>query len=141
MSTPTRKASATEALSLPEPCPLVEFVTLVSGKWAIPLLYRLIINDGPIRFRELQRAARPITQKELTKQLRLLETRGLVHRTVYPEMPPHVEYEATPVARQLLGSLESIAAWMRTHGRSLHSEKPAAPRRTTGHPPPEKSKA
>ncbi|MFY0581548.1 winged helix-turn-helix transcriptional regulator [Cystobacter fuscus] len=105
-----------------------------------PLLYRLIINDGPIRFRELQRAARPITQKELTKQLRLLETRGLVHRTVYPEMPPHVEYEATHVARQLLGSLESIAAWMRTHGRSLHSKKPAAPRLTTGHPPAEKSK-
>lgn len=126
MNTPASKASAPAATSLPEPCPLFEFVSLFSGKWAIPLLYRLIINGGPVRFRELQRAARPITQKELTKQLRLLETRGLVHRTVYPEMPPHVEYEATPEARQLLGALESIAAWMRTHGRSLRTENPAA---------------
>ncbi|OJH33726.1 winged helix-turn-helix transcriptional regulator [Cystobacter ferrugineus] len=140
MNTLERKAPVTETTSLPEPCPLVEFVTLVSGKWAIPLLYRLIISGGPVRFRELQRAARPITQKELTKQLRLLETRGLVHRTAYPEMPPRVEYEATPVARQLLGSLESIAAWMRTHGRSLRSEKPTAPGRTAGHAPLEKSK-
>ncbi|WNG36682.1 helix-turn-helix transcriptional regulator [Archangium violaceum] len=130
MNTPAPKASVTEANPLPEPCPLVEFVTLVSGKWAIPLLYRLIINGGPVRFRELQRAARPITQKELTKQLRLLETRGLVLRTVYPEMPPRVEYEATHVARQLLGALESIAAWMRTHGRSLRSETSAAPGQT-----------
>ncbi|MGY2201257.1 winged helix-turn-helix transcriptional regulator [Pseudomonas gingeri] len=95
------------------------FVNLVAGKWAIPILYRLIVTDGPIRFGELQRAARPITQKELTKQLRLLETPGLVRRTVFLEVPPRVEYEATPVARELIGALEALEQWMRVHGSKL----------------------
>ncbi|BBP79596.1 transcriptional regulator [Pseudomonas gingeri NCPPB 3146 = LMG 5327] len=102
-----------------EDCPLSAFVNLVAGKWAIPILYRLIVTDGPIRFGELQRAARPITQKELTKQLRLLETPGLVRRTVFPEVPPRVEYEATPVARELIGALEALEQWMRVHGSKL----------------------
>ncbi|MBB5415220.1 winged helix-turn-helix transcriptional regulator [Paraburkholderia atlantica] len=102
-----------------EGCPLSAFVNVVSGKWAIPILYRLIVTDGPIRFRELQRAARPITQKELTKQLRLLEARGLVIRTVYAEVPPRVEYAVTPVARKLIFSLEGIADWMRRYGPQL----------------------
>lgn len=102
-----------------EACPLSAFVNIVAGKWAIPILYRLIVTDGPIRFRELQRAAHPITQKELTKQLRLLEARGLAIRTVYAEVPPRVEYEATPVARELIGALEGLADWVRTHRDNL----------------------
>ncbi len=54
---------------------MVDFVNLVSGKWAIPILYRLIMIDGPVRFSELQRAVAPIAQ-ELTRQLRLFEQRG-----------------------------------------------------------------
>jgi DNA-binding HxlR family transcriptional regulator len=109
-----------------EDCPLSTFVSVVSGKWALPILYRLIVTDGPIRFRQLQRMARPITQKELTKQLRLLEARGLVVRTVFPEVPPRVEYEATPVARKLLTALEALAAWMTAHGPELTPEREAA---------------
>lgn len=100
-------------------CPLSAFVNVVAGKWAIPILYRLIVTDGPLRFRELQRRAHPVTQKELTKHLRMLEARGLVTRTVYPAVPPHVEYEATPVARELVQALEGIADWMRRHGPDL----------------------
>lgn len=103
-------------------CPLSAFVTTISGKWAIPILYRLITSDGPVRFRDLQRRATPITQKELTKQLRLLEARGLVVRTVYPVTPLHVEYEATPIAKELIGSLEGIAQWMRRHWGALNSD-------------------
>lgn len=102
-----------------EDCPLSAFVKLVSGKWALPILYRLIVTDGPIRFGELQRAAKPITKKELTKQLRLLEAPGLVRRTVFPQVPPHVEYEATAVARELIGALEALEQWMQAHGRNL----------------------
>jgi DNA-binding HxlR family transcriptional regulator len=104
-----------------EGCPLTAFVNIVSGKWAIPVLYRLIVTDGPIRFRELQRLANPITQKELTKQLRLLEARGLVRRTMFPEVPMRVEYEATPIAKKLIVSLEALADWVREHGPSLVS--------------------
>lgn len=98
-----------------ERCPMVEFVNLVSGKWAIPIMYRLIVTDGPIRFGELQRAVAPITQKELTKQLRQFEQRGLVERTVYAEMPPRVEYRVTPLGQSLRPPLDAIADWMRSN--------------------------
>lgn len=111
----------TELSEEAEACPLSAFVNTVSGKWAIPILYRLISTDGPIRFRELQRKAAPITQKELTKQLRLLEARSLVIRRVFPVVPLHVEYEATPIARELIDSLDGIARWMRRNGSALEA--------------------
>ncbi|MBU5411245.1 winged helix-turn-helix transcriptional regulator [Serratia ureilytica] len=102
-----------------EPCPMVDFVNLVSGKWAIPILYRLIIIDGPVRFSELQRAVAPIAQKELTRQLRLFEQRGLVTRQVYPEVPPRVEYQVTVLGKSLRPTLDSLAEWMRRHAPQL----------------------
>lgn len=102
-----------------EPCPMVDFVNLVSGKWAIPILYRLIIIDGPVRFSELQRAVAPIAQKELTRQLRLFEQRGLVTRQVYPEVPPRVEYQVTALGKSLRPTLDSLAEWMCRHAPQL----------------------
>lgn len=102
-------------------CPMVDFVNLISGKWAIPVLYRLIVENRPVRFGTLQRAARPITQKELTRHLRLFERQSLVKRTVYPEMPPRVEYEITELGRTLKPTLDSLAVWMTTHGPAIRS--------------------
>lgn len=102
-----------------QPCPMTRFVSLVSGKWAIPILYRLIVLNTPVRFGELLRAAAPITQKELTKQLRLFEQRGLVSRTVYPEIPPRVEYQITPLGLTMHGALSPLAEWMLTNGDKL----------------------
>jgi DNA-binding HxlR family transcriptional regulator len=102
-----------------EPCPMVDFVNLVSGKWAIPILYRLIMIDGPVRFSELQRAVAPIAQKELTRQLRLFEQRGLVRRQVFPEVPPRVEYQVTTLGKSLRPTLDSLAEWMRRHAPQL----------------------
>ncbi|EMH4138253.1 winged helix-turn-helix transcriptional regulator [Serratia nevei] len=102
-----------------EPCPMVDFVNLVSGKWAIPILYRLIMIDGPVRFSELQRAVAPIAQKELTRQLRLFEQRGLVTRQVFPEVPPRVEYQVTTLGKSLRPTLDSLAEWMRRHAPQL----------------------
>jgi DNA-binding HxlR family transcriptional regulator len=107
-----------------ERCPMVDFVNLISGKWAIPVLYRLIIEDRPVRFGALQRAVKPVTQKELTRQLRLFERRGLVRRTVYPETPPRVEYEITDLGRTLKPTLDSLAAWMQTHGVRISPRTP-----------------
>jgi DNA-binding HxlR family transcriptional regulator len=98
---------------------MVEFVNLISGKWAIPVLYRLIVEDRPVRFGALQRAAEPVTQKELTRHLRLFEQQGLVTRTVYPEMPPRVEYEITDLGRTLKPTLDSLAVWMLTYGKTI----------------------
>jgi len=73
----------------------------------------------PVRFLESQRAVAPITQKELTRQLRLFEQRGLVRREVFMEMPLRVEYEITDLGRSLQGTLDSLSCWMRTHGKDL----------------------
>ena len=105
-----------------EPCPMVRFVNLISGKWAIPILYRLIVTNEPIRFSELQRAVAPITQKELTRQLRLFEQRGLVSRKVYAEVPPRVEYQITALGRSLRPTLDSLADWMRAQGEKLSAD-------------------
>ncbi|EMA4502040.1 helix-turn-helix transcriptional regulator [Enterobacter hormaechei] len=100
-------------------CPMTQFVNLISGKWAIPILYRLIVFNKPVRFGDLLRAAAPITQKELTKQLRLFEQRGLVTRTVYPEIPPRVEYQITELGLTLQDALSPLAAWMSEYGDQL----------------------
>lgn len=100
---------------------MIAFVNLISGKWAIPVLYRLIVEDRPIRFRQLQRAAAPITQKELTRHLRLFEQRGLVTRTIFAEVPPRVDYAITDLGRTLKPTLDSLADWMRAHGAALDS--------------------
>jgi DNA-binding HxlR family transcriptional regulator len=98
---------------------MVGFVNLVAGKWAIPILYRLILIDSPVRFSELQRAVTPIAQKELTRQLRQFEQRGLVTRQVFPEVPPRVEYQITPLGKTLRPTLDSLANWMRIHAPQL----------------------
>jgi DNA-binding HxlR family transcriptional regulator len=98
---------------------MVKFVNLIAGKWAIPILYRLIITNGPIRFGELKRAISPITQKELTKQLRLFEQKGLISRKLYPEVPPKVEYQITELGKTLKPALNSIDNWMKQHEQEL----------------------
>ena len=80
-------------------CPMTQFVNLISG--------------------DLRRATAPITQKELTTQLRLFEPRGLVSRTVYPEIPPRVEYQITGLGLTLQGALSPLAAWMSEYGDQL----------------------
>ena len=119
MDAPEEFTALGAALADGEGCPMVDFVNLVSGKWSIPILYRLMVTRRPIRFRELQRAVAPITQKELTKHLRLFEQRGLIRRFAYAEVPPRVEYEATELALTLRPTLDLLAEWMRSHGQDL----------------------
>jgi len=113
------KASVAQKNVGDDPCPMTEFVSLVSGKWAIPILYRLIVLNSPVRFSSLLRAMAPITQKELTRQLRLFEQRGLVARRVYAQVPPRVEYQITPLGRTLERALTPLAEWMRQYGSQL----------------------
>src|SRR5690606_32628252 len=102
-----------------QPCPMTRFIGLLSGKWAIPIIYRLIVLNTPVRFGDLLRAAAPITQKELTRQLRLFEQRGLVTRTVFAEIPPRVEYQITELGLTLQDALSPLAAWMSAYGDQL----------------------
>lgn len=92
-----------------EECPIVIAQNLISGKWKIIILWEL--REHKKRFSELQRAIPAVTQSMLTQQLRDLEKTGLVHREVYREVPPKVEYSLTSIARELLPVLGQLDAW------------------------------
>lgn len=94
-------------------CALTEVVDRVSGKWSIGIL--VAAADGPIRFTELERAVDGISRRMLTLTLRNLERDGLLIRTVYPTVPPKVEYELTEIARELHESLAGLTAWAERH--------------------------
>lgn len=90
-------------------CPTEVALEIVGGKWKLVILEHLI--DGVRRFGELQRAMSAITARMLTRQLRELEADGLVLRTVYPQVPPKVEYSLTDVGRSLEPLLAQLRAW------------------------------
>ncbi|MFR3708107.1 MAG: winged helix-turn-helix transcriptional regulator [Enterobacter hormaechei] len=98
-------------------CPMTQFVNLISGKWAIPILYRLIVFNTPVRF-GVCCVLLPHHQKELTKQLRLFEQRGLVTRTVARD-PPRVEYQITELGLTFR-TTSPLAAWMSEYGDQLN---------------------
>ncbi len=82
---------------------------VIQGRWKLLILRELV--DGIRRFSDLQRALEGVSQKVLTSQLRDLETDGVVHRTVYPEVPPRVEYALTDLGVALLPVLDGLHAW------------------------------
>ncbi|NRQ52879.1 helix-turn-helix domain-containing protein [Brevibacillus sp. HD1.4A] len=87
---------------------------IIQGKWKVMILYELYENS-PRRFGELHRYIRDISHKTLTNQLRELEEDGLVIRTVYPEVPPRVEYTLTAKGLSLIPLLEMICDWGIAH--------------------------
>lgn len=89
-------------------CPFVTAQKLLQGKWAILILHAL--NESTKRFNELERDIQ-ITHATLSSQLKYMEKEGLVHRTVYPEVPPRVEYSLTAMGRRFAPVLDSIQVW------------------------------
>lgn len=90
---------------------------LLSGKWKLEIMW--LLNQRIYRFGELRKAIPGITQHMLTTQLRELEADGLVSRTVYPEVPPRVEYEITEKARGLGPTMEALTKWWEKYGKTL----------------------
>ena len=90
-------------------CPYFTAQKVFSGKWSVLIMYNL--NDGALRYGELQRRIGGITQATLTKQLRLLEDYGLISRYVYSEIPPKVEYSLTDVGKDFNPVLEQFRIW------------------------------
>lgn len=85
-------------------------LALIGGKWKMLILWRLG-KDGTKRFNELKESIPGVTQKILTSQLRDLEEDHLVHREVYPEVPPKVEYSLTACGESLIPILETMYHW------------------------------
>jgi DNA-binding HxlR family transcriptional regulator len=90
-------------------CGLDAALDVMGGKWKALILWGLL--DGPLRFGEVRRAVPGISERILTLQLREMENSGLVHREVYPEVPPKVEYSMTDFGRSLLTALMPLGEW------------------------------
>lgn len=90
-------------------CPVETTLSLIGDKWKV-LVLRELMEDTK-RFGELQRAIGGVSQKVLTTQLRAMEADGLVHREVYAEVPPRVEYSLTETGRSLKPVIDSLGAW------------------------------
>jgi DNA-binding HxlR family transcriptional regulator len=98
---------------LPERCPVEVTLGVIGGKWKPLILYYLFQRTR--RFNELRRMLPNVTQQMLTVQLRELERDGVVHRHVYAEVPPRVEYSLTDHGRSLEPILLAMLAWGETH--------------------------
>ncbi|MGN7974442.1 winged helix-turn-helix transcriptional regulator [Serratia sp. 22264] len=85
-------------------------LTRIGDKWSILIIMQLA--DGPLRFNALKRAVGDITQRMLTRALRQLERDGMVIRSVFPTIPPQVEYQLTDLGRSLLEPLIILATWV-----------------------------
>ncbi|GGO12085.1 HxlR family transcriptional regulator [Microbispora rosea subsp. aerata] len=94
-------------------CTVLQVLERVSSKWSIGIL--LAAMDGPVRFTELERRVKGISRRMLTLTLRNLERDGLLVRTVYPTVPPKVEYAVTDMAKELYDSLQALTAWAERH--------------------------
>ncbi len=90
-------------------CPVETTLSLISDKWKVLIIRDLL--EGTKRFGELKRSLGGISQKVLTSQLRQMEKSGLLVRTVYPEVPPRVEYSLTELGMSLKPILDAMKAW------------------------------
>jgi DNA-binding HxlR family transcriptional regulator len=90
-------------------CPVEATLDAIGGRWKVLILHELF--SGTKRFGELHRSLRGITQKMLTQQLREMEKDGLVHREVYTQVPPKVEYSLTGLGQTLRPVLDAMHLW------------------------------
>lgn len=103
-------------LHVPEDCRAVsEVLSRVGDKWTVLVVSTL--GEGPKRFNELRKALGSISQRMLTLTLRALERDGLVTRTVFPTVPPRVDYALTRLGRSLLDPVSTLGLWAR-HNRA-----------------------
>ncbi len=98
-------------------CPSRTVLELLGNKWTTLVICAL--SDGKMRFGELRRRIEGVTQKMLTQTLRALERDGLVSRTIYPTIPPRVEYELTELGESAIDLHDAIIAWSVEHAPEI----------------------
>src|SRR5690242_21481579 len=118
------------ALQLPVPQPqrnhedcrgVASILSMVGDKWSVFVI--IMLHDGPRRFNELKRLINGISQRMLTLTLRGLERDGLVTRTVFPTIPPRVDYELTRLGRSLLEPVSGIGLWARQNRAAIQEAR------------------
>jgi len=113
---PKPKTKGVPILPVGHKCPVESTIEVLDGKWKPLILYYLL--DGTKRFGELQQLLPQVTRRMLTQHLRELEEDGIVHREVYREVPPKVEYSLTEVGRSLEPILLMMLKWGEKHSRA-----------------------
>jgi DNA-binding HxlR family transcriptional regulator len=98
-----------------------EVLNRVGDKWSVFIVS--LLGDGPKRFSELRRTIEGISQRMLTLTLRGLERDGLVTRTVYPTIPPRVEYQLTELGRTLRKPIQSLAKWAQENRERIQQSR------------------
>ena len=97
-------------------CPIRNVVSRFGDKWSMLVLYQLRVSEtGILRFNEMRRLMTDCSQKMLSQTLKNLEQSHLVHREVYPEVPPRVEYSLTDIGKSLMPTLNALIAWGKEH--------------------------
>jgi DNA-binding HxlR family transcriptional regulator len=100
-----------------------EVLNRIGDKWSVLVI--VILGEGTKRFSELRRTIEGISQRMLTLTLRSLERDGLVARTVFPTVPPRVEYSLTPLGRTLLEPVSELAKWSFSHRQQIQRARDA----------------
>lgn len=103
-------------------CPMEYTMNMIAGKWKLVILWH-IYDQEVIRFGELMRAVDPITHKMLSNQLKALVKDGIVHKEVYPEVPPRVEYSLTNFGKTLVPIMDMLYEWGETHRPQSENNK------------------
>ena len=98
-------------------CPVATTVSLIGSKWKLLIIRNLMAR--PWRFNELKRDLDGISQKVLTDSLRSMEEDGIIIRTVYPEVPPHVEYSLSELGESMRPIIQSMEAWGTAYKESI----------------------
>ena len=101
-------------------CPIRNVISRFGDKWSMLVLYQLHVSEtGILRFNEMRRLMTDCSQKMLSQTLKNLEQSHLVHREVYPEVPPRVEYSLTDTGRSLMPVLTDLIAWGQQHFKDV----------------------
>ena len=103
-------------------CPVETTLMLIGNKWQVLILRDLNLN-GTMRFKALQRSIGGISQKVLTSNLRAMEESGIVHREVFAEVPPRVEYSLTELGETLQPVIDAMWAWGESYKERLRKAR------------------
>ncbi|MEV4333353.1 helix-turn-helix domain-containing protein [Streptomyces sp. NPDC049597] len=110
-------------------CPTRQVLDHIAGKWTILVVDALL--EGTLRYTDLSRRIEGVSQKMLTQTLRNLEADGFITRTVYPTIPPKVEYDLTTLGRSLAEPITALRQWTETHINEIERARA----RVTAQPP------
>ena len=99
-------------------CPVATTVSLIGSKWKLLIMRNLLVR--PWRFNELQRSLEGISQKVLTDSLRSMEEDGIITRTVFPEVPPRVEYALSELGESMRPIIKSMETWGSEYKQNLN---------------------